>query len=80
MVILDKIMHFKNQDDYKVWADQQEKGAIGGGIFTPDGPEDYVEQSLPFVLCFILRKVIAMKCVKPLLSVLMIIKSMPKII
>jgi hypothetical protein len=35
-------MHFKNQDDYKVWADQQEKGAIGGGIFTPDGPEDYV--------------------------------------
>ncbi|EPF69288.1 hypothetical protein F957_04163, partial [Acinetobacter gyllenbergii CIP 110306 = MTCC 11365] len=35
-------MHFKNQEDYKVWADQQEKGAIGGGIFTPQGPEDYV--------------------------------------
>jgi len=35
-------LHFKNQEDYKVWADQQEKGAIGGGIFTPQGPEDYV--------------------------------------
>lgn len=35
-------MHFKNQEDYKVWADQQKKGSIGGGIFTPHGPEDYV--------------------------------------
>ncbi|NHB58339.1 DUF3396 domain-containing protein [Acinetobacter sp. 194] len=35
-------MHFKNEDDYKVWAEQQEDGALGGGLFTSDGPEDYI--------------------------------------
>ena len=35
-------MHFKSEDNYKVWAEQQATGAIGGGLFTKEGPEDYV--------------------------------------
>lgn len=35
-------MHFKNEDDYKKWAETQEDDALGGGLFTPDGPENYV--------------------------------------
>lgn len=35
-------MHFKSEDEYKLWVEQQALGAIGGGIFTKEGPEDYV--------------------------------------
>ena len=35
-------MHFKTEEDYKVWVAKQEKGAIGGGLLTPQGGEDYV--------------------------------------
>lgn len=35
-------MHFKNEEDYKAWAEKQEEGAIGGGLFAKGGPEDYV--------------------------------------
>ncbi|RKG40966.1 type VI immunity family protein [Acinetobacter rongchengensis] len=35
-------MHFKSEEEYKLWAEQQALGAIGGGIFTKEGPEDYV--------------------------------------
>ncbi|MCU4416797.1 DUF3396 domain-containing protein [Acinetobacter bereziniae] len=35
-------MHFKNEQDYKAWVATQEKGAIGGGLLTRQGGEDYV--------------------------------------
>ncbi|WP_373867745.1 type VI immunity family protein, partial [Acinetobacter bereziniae] len=35
-------MHFKKEQDYKAWVATQEKGAIGGGLLTPQGGEDYV--------------------------------------
>ena len=35
-------MHFKTEEDYKAWVATQEKGAIGGGLLTPQGGEDYV--------------------------------------
>ena len=35
-------MHFKNEEDYKKWAETQDDDALGGGLFTPDGPENYV--------------------------------------
>ncbi|NUF62835.1 DUF3396 domain-containing protein [Acinetobacter bereziniae] len=35
-------MHFKKEQDYKAWVAMQEKGAIGGGLLTPQGGEDYV--------------------------------------
>ena len=35
-------MYFKSEEEYKVWAEQQEQGAIGGGLFAKGGPEDYV--------------------------------------
>ncbi|WP_353167725.1 type VI immunity family protein [Acinetobacter sp.] len=35
-------MHFKKEQDYKAWVVTQEKGAIGGGLLTPQGGEDYV--------------------------------------
>ena len=39
---LEKEMHFKTEEDYKAWVATQEKGAIGGGLLTPQGGEDYV--------------------------------------
>ena len=30
-------MHFKTEEDYKAWVATQEKGAIGGGLLTPQG-------------------------------------------
>ena len=38
-------MHFKKEQDYKSWVVTQEKGAIGGGLLTPQGGEDYVGDS-----------------------------------
>lgn len=35
-------MHFKKEQDYKAQVATQEKGAIGGGLLTPQGGEDYV--------------------------------------
>ncbi len=35
-------MYFKTEEEYKLWAEQQEQGAIGGGLFAKGGPEDYV--------------------------------------
>ena len=34
---LEKEMHFKTEEDYKAWVATQEKGAIGGGLLTPQG-------------------------------------------
>jgi len=35
-------MYFKTEEDYKVWAEQQEEGALGSGLFAKGGPENYV--------------------------------------
>ena len=35
-------MHFTKEEDYKAWVVEQEKGAVGGGLLTPQGGEDYV--------------------------------------
>ncbi|MDR0236766.1 type VI immunity family protein, partial [Acinetobacter sp.] len=35
-------MYLKSEEEYKAWAEQQEQGAIGGGLFAKGGPEDYV--------------------------------------
>ncbi|WP_151959776.1 type VI immunity family protein [Acinetobacter bereziniae] len=35
-------MYFKTEEEYKFWAEQQQQGAIGGGLFAKGGPEDYV--------------------------------------
>ncbi|MEG0482584.1 MAG: DUF3396 domain-containing protein [Acinetobacter sp.] len=35
-------MHFTKEEDYKAWVAKQEKGAVGGGLLTPQGGEDYV--------------------------------------
>lgn len=35
-------MHLKTEEEYKLWAEKQEEGATGGGLFAKGGPEDYV--------------------------------------
>ncbi|MFT0695841.1 type VI immunity family protein [Acinetobacter bereziniae] len=35
-------MYLKTEEEYKLWAEQQQQGAIGGGLFAKGGPEDYV--------------------------------------
>lgn len=35
-------MFFKTKEDYEAWAEKQEKGAVGGGLFVAPAPEDYV--------------------------------------
>ncbi|ELW79590.1 hypothetical protein ACINWC743_A0093, partial [Acinetobacter sp. WC-743] len=32
-------MYLKTEEEYKLWAEQQQQGAIGGGLFAKGGPE-----------------------------------------
>ena len=58
-------MHFKTEEDYKAWVATQEKGAIGGGLLTPQGGEDYVG-AIPAIRAVLYFKgALVMKCVKP---------------
>ena len=73
-------MHFKTEEDYKAWVATQEKGAIGGGLLTPQGGEDYVGAIPAIRAVLYFKRALVMKCVKPLPYVLRIISSLPKII